>query len=151
MVYEVYHKTKRKRLSTSGSYHSAVEESDYENDIGIEELEEAEKELMLTKTSFGDDPQITRSEKKERPIFTIAFLLGVICALVAVIMIDNVKNGINRGAPTHFELIPHLESISNSQSEDNWTRTQLVKQKQSSLSRTNEKTSEGKQQSWQDC
>lgn len=144
MVYETYHKTKRKRLSTSGSYHSAVEESDYENDISIEELEEAEKELMLSKTPFGDDPQITRSEKKLRPFFTIAFLLGVICALVSVIVIDNVKNGIYRSPPTHFELIPHLELISNLQSEDNWTRTQLVKQKQSPISRTLERSPEGK-------
>ena len=144
MVHETYPKSKRKRLSTSGSYHSAVEESDYENDIGIEELEEAEKELMLSKNSFEDDPQISRSERKQRPYFTIPFLLGVICALVSVIVIDYVKNGIHRAPPTHFELIPHLESISNFQSEDNWTGTQLVKQKQNSISRTMEKSSEGK-------
>ena len=57
MVYQNYPKSKRKRLSTSGSYHSAFEESDYENDINIEELEEEEEDLILTTRSFGDDPQ----------------------------------------------------------------------------------------------
>ena len=144
MVYEAYPKSKRKRLSTCGSYHSAAEESDYENDIGIEELEEAEKALLQSKNSFRDDPQINY-EQRQRPYFTIAFLLGIIFALVSVIVIENVKNGTYRAPPTHFELIPHLESISNLQSEDNWTRTQLVKQKQSAVSRTLEKSSEGKQ------
>ena len=146
MVYQNYPKTKRKRLSTSGSYHSAVEESDYENDINIDELEEEEEELLLSTKSFGDDPQLVKRDK-HRPFFTIAFLSGIIVALVAVIVIDYVKQGFSRYPQTHFELIPHLDihdGISPFASDENWTKTQLVKQKESSVTKTHGvKTSEG--------
>jgi len=146
MVYQNYPKTKRKRLSTSGSYHSAVEESDYENDINIDELEEEEEELLLSTKSFGEDPQLVKSDKY-RSFFTIAFLSGIIVALIAVIVIDYVKQGFSRYPQTHFELIPHLdihEGISPFASDENWTKTQLVKQKESSVTKTHGvKTSEG--------
>merc|ERR1712150_115261 len=144
MVHQKHNKYKRKRLSTSGSYHSALEESDYENDIG-EELEEAEKGPNFPTKSFGDDILMYRNEK-QRSFYTIAFLLGVVCALITVIVIDNIKNGTFRSSPAHFELLPHLDiqgGISNFASEENWTRTQLVNQKQGSITKSTAKSKEG--------
>ena len=107
MTYQSYSRSRRKRLSTSGSYHSAVEDSDYENDVG-EELEEEEGEgLVVPKKTFSDDPKINR-DIKHRPFFTIAFLLGVVFALGTVLVIENIKNGFYHSHPKHFELLPHL-------------------------------------------
>ena len=146
MVYQNYPKSKRKRLSTSGSYHSAFEESDYENDINIEELEEEEEELLLATKSFGDDPQLANVDK-QKPFFTIAFLSGIIVALVTVIVIDNVKQGVNRYPQTHFELLPHLnihDGISTFESNENWSKTQLMQQKENYVSKSSSaKNSEG--------
>ena len=88
MNYQIHNKPKRARRSTSGSYHSAREESDYENDI--DELENEEEEIVVPKKTFREDPQIDR-HIRQRPFFTIAFLLGVIAALIAVLVIDNIK------------------------------------------------------------
>ena len=129
MNYQIPNKPKRARRSTSGSYHSAREESDYENDI--DELENEEEEIVVPKKTFREDPQIDR-HIRQRPFFTIAFLLGVIAALIAVLVIDNIKNGFYRSQPTHFELLPHLDienGISNFATEENWTKTQVAKQK----------------------
>ena len=144
MVYQNYPKSKRKRLSTSGSYHSAFEESDYENDINIEELEEEEEELLLGTKSFGDDPQLAND--KQKPFFTIAFLSGIIVALVTVIVIDYVKQGVNRYPQTHFELLPHLnihDGISTFESNENWSKTQLMQKENSVSKSSNAKNSEG--------
>ena len=144
MAYQNCNRVKRIRRSTSGSYHSAVEDSDYENDVG-EELEEEEEELLVPKKTYSDDPQISRHNK--RPFFTIAFLSGIIFALGTVFVVENIKNGFYRSQPSHFELLPHLnirDGISNFVTEENWTKTQLVKKKDNSVTRSSTTSSEGK-------
>ena len=145
MVHQNYTKFKRKRRSTSGSYHSALEESDYENEVDDEKLEEEEGEIIFPNEPFGVDPKKINNEKY-RPFYTIAFLCGVIFALLTVIVIDSIRNNSSHSPPTHFDLLPYpgiQDGISNFETEENWTKTQLVKQKEISMAKSTAKASEG--------
>ena len=148
MTNQSYSRFKRKRLSTGGSYHSALDESDYENDID-EELEEEEEGLLATKRIFSEAPVLNK-RIHNRPLYSIVFLLGIILALVIVFVTEQVKNGVNPAKHTHFELLPdvaHLNLVSDGVSEfvtENWTKTQIAKQKEKSPSTSQTSTSEGK-------
>lgn len=133
MSYQGFAQFKRNRLSTSGSYHSALDESDYENDI--EELEEQEEELACDR-NFNELSHFKR-RKMNRPLFTLTFLSGITVALVAMLLSDYVRNVFNRAQDTHIELLPdvaHLnlgsDTISELSPEENWTKTQVAKQKE---------------------
>ena len=146
MTCQSYSTSKRKRLSTSGSYHSAFEESDYENDIG-QELEEKEEGPLANENIFNEAPVLSKRTNRS-PIYSIVLLSGIILALVIVFVTEQVKNRANPAQQTNFELLPdvaHLNLVSDVVSEivpENWTKTQVAKQKEKSI-RKSQGTAEG--------